>query len=536
MGTYIGLSLQPSKITQQEWEMVYEESLILLRAYPFADIQEKRYFGTTIPVYVKSEEKTETSQHWSTCGDLSSKRYAESFKLYRNIINYKKGLKEWNGLDIILEDDSDFIVEIFDSKTQGLDYHLYILAIAMLIESRFPMYALVGGNIDYKQCVRAKEWADKHLSAPIDIPARVDYAAILFRSSHNEDDHDKIKALEKWLITDHEKFFEIIYDNFSEKTFQSWFLAELKGYSSPCQLGSIKLLICYLNKVKDIPTLINLSCIHDAGPKYSPEEMIKAVARTWVSIPREKFTFLGVFDKVEGHPTIVERQFGTVMMDLMFSGREIETYISQNEVLSSFSFFYPELVELPEVIFEKEKSEIESKLEKFQTRFKTILELTNQNSTNNNVFLSDDDAFLFYDGKNVTLTEDQDFNLKTIAYSINTLLSPVNNENNTLNQILSKSNHEKKRALAMLTAESFHMTLTEETWIRIDEIDKEDKINVLLAKLVIDDLSDSKYSKNAADIRKALFENDQLLDRLCGYVNDEQEMERIKKWVSNNPQ
>jgi hypothetical protein len=167
----------------------------------------------------------------------------------------------------------------------------------------------VGGNIDYKQCLRAKEWADKHLTAPIDIPVRVDYPALLSRFSHIKDEHDKIKILEKWLISDQEKLFEIIYDNFSIKSFHSWYLAELKEFSSPFQLGFTKLLISYLNKAKDIKTLIHLSCIHDEGPKHSFEDMVIAVARTWVCIPREKFAFLEVYEKVEGHPIIIERQF-----------------------------------------------------------------------------------------------------------------------------------------------------------------------------------------------------------------------------------
>jgi Glu-tRNA(Gln) amidotransferase subunit E-like FAD-binding protein len=131
MGTYIGLSLLPRGITQQDWETVYEESLNLLRAYPFADKQKKMYFETEIPVYVQSKEKIEQVKYWSTCGDLSSKRYGETFMLYRDFTSYSQESNIWDEVDIMFEQDSNNILEVFDSKTLGYDYHLYVLAIAM---------------------------------------------------------------------------------------------------------------------------------------------------------------------------------------------------------------------------------------------------------------------------------------------------------------------------------------------------------------------------------------------------------------------
>jgi hypothetical protein len=62
--------------------------LNLLRPCPFADKQKNTYFGTALPVYVKSKEKIAQCKYWSTCGDLGSKRYGETFKLYREISHY----------------------------------------------------------------------------------------------------------------------------------------------------------------------------------------------------------------------------------------------------------------------------------------------------------------------------------------------------------------------------------------------------------------------------------------------------------------
>ncbi|WP_191276183.1 hypothetical protein [Neobacillus kokaensis] len=118
---------------------------------------------------------------------MKSKRFAETFKLYRDICHYQSGQLERNRNDILFEEDR-LMIDVFSSKTQGFEYHLYILAIAMLIESRLPNNALVNGNIDYDQCVKAKQWADQYLSSLIEIPVRVDVDKLLSRTAQIKDE------------------------------------------------------------------------------------------------------------------------------------------------------------------------------------------------------------------------------------------------------------------------------------------------------------------------------------------------------------
>ncbi len=147
----------PEEISQQDWKSVYKETVILMQAYDFAELKEKNLFDTQIPVYVKSKEHEEPSRYWETCGDLGSKKFAETFILYSDIKMYRDAAPSTNNeTDILMNSESSVVV--FDSKTQGYPYHLYILAIAMLIESRFPKFASVSGDIDYLQCIKAKEW------------------------------------------------------------------------------------------------------------------------------------------------------------------------------------------------------------------------------------------------------------------------------------------------------------------------------------------------------------------------------------------
>lgn len=531
MGTYIGLSLLPKGVSQLHWGKVYEESLELLNAFPFADIIEKDYFGLTIPVFVQAKEKVKQKKFWQFCGDLNSKKYGETFKLYKDISVYKKSIESDERKDILLENQAQHIVNIFDSKTQGHEYHLYILAIAMLIESRLPKYALVSGNIDYKQCVKAKEWADMHLSTPIDLPVRVNAERLLSRFSHINNDVDKIEILERWLIADQEKKFEMIFNLFSRESFVQWYLRNLRSYSSPVQVGSLKLMIYYLNIVKDIKSLIYLACKHEDGPEFHSLEMIKAIARTWICLPQEHFSFMKAFNKVEGHPEIVERQFGMMVMDLKFSGREIKTHILLDEVAANLENHFPDFEGSIEQTLINEISLIEGELQTFHEQAKTSLELSDV-STEDKMYFADEEAFLYFNGDSVVLTEEQELHLKSIAYSIKVFLEQ-NEYSTMLNQFLFGSMLDMKKVLAVLANEKFHMILTEHTWNWIQATDNVELIKILLLKLIIDELMANKNEKNKMDMRKAMFENRILLERINGYLKDEQTMEMLNRWSTH---
>ena len=61
---------------------------------------------------------------------------------------------------------------IWGGKTQGEVYHMYLLAIACLIEARLGEKAFVYGDITRGQCRKAVEIANKYLENPIEMPDR----------------------------------------------------------------------------------------------------------------------------------------------------------------------------------------------------------------------------------------------------------------------------------------------------------------------------------------------------------------------------
>lgn len=530
MGTYINLSMLTSNISKLEWEQVYEESLKLVHAFPFADVDERKFCGYKLPVYVKSTERISSDRHWSIRGDLKSKRFAETFKLYKDISHYQSGQSESSDKDILFEEDR-LMIDVFNSKTQGYEYHLYILAIAMLIESRLPNNALVSGNIDYDQCVKAKNWADQYLSSPIEIPVRVDVDKLLSRTDHFKNEIEQVQFINKWLIADQEEKFKVIYNRFVRNSFLEWFGDELKAYSSPNQLGALKLLIYFINITADLNDLLDLLCKSKNGPQFSDSEVIRAIARTWVCLPREKFSFLNVFAKVSGHPEVIERQFGSVMLDMMFSGREMNIYIPLTEVAKILEEYLTHPVTEIESMLKQEISKIEEQLLAFHNQIRPVLEIT-EASTEDNMFLADEDAFLYYDGSTIVLTDEQELTLKAIAYSIKTFLNREGE--GALEEFFSVPLAKLKLILAAFINEKFNMILTEQAWRWIEKTDDPLLVKILLVKVIIDDANNLNHVKSHSDIRKAMFENKLFTQRIIQFMGDKTIMEDIEKYFDQN--
>ena len=110
----------------------------------------------------------------------------EEYSLPRNLIDEDKVETEAEAGDALMaalpayldydQKDSrfDHCYELWGNKTQGEPYHMYLLAIACLIEARLGEKAFVYGDITRGQCRKAVEMANEYLDTPIDIPARCD--------------------------------------------------------------------------------------------------------------------------------------------------------------------------------------------------------------------------------------------------------------------------------------------------------------------------------------------------------------------------
>ncbi|MFS0865335.1 hypothetical protein [Fredinandcohnia sp. 179-A 10B2 NHS] len=74
---------------------------------------------------------------------------------------------------------------------------------------------------------------------------------------------------------------------------------------------------------------------------------------------------------------------------------------------------------------------------------------------------------------------------------------------------------------------------TEQAWEWIEEVDDPFYVKILLVKLIIDDANNLNHVKSHSDIRKSMFENKMITQRVAQYMGDELIMDGFRYNHSN---
>ena len=198
MGIFINMTIS-SSVTKDEWQSVYRESLRLVNAFPFAERREVPIRGIKTKCLVPTREREDrygwndekVRIGWFTDGDYESLCTAEDYYLPRDLVKddtYDPDAPDamFSMLPSCLDynwNDPRFqrCYELWGMKTQGEPYHMYLLAVACMIESRLDSKAYVYGDITIGQCRKAVEMANRHLDKKIDLPTRCDPERLLKR-------------------------------------------------------------------------------------------------------------------------------------------------------------------------------------------------------------------------------------------------------------------------------------------------------------------------------------------------------------------
>lgn len=249
MGGYIRLEILPLEMEPVEWERVYEESLLLVGAYPFLDLLVDEETYQVLWSYVDRSRERPLKQAgnglgWHVFGDEVSLQTGESFELVRNLEVYRSRLPRrgrGSGTDVLaglLEEEwlepaaADTVggVAVFDARTQGHPYHLYVLAIACLIECRLPGKAVVTGDVTWEQMRSAVGWANAILPQPIAASDRCDGSRLLKRIRPLV--RNELTALEAWmklsLMESEEERGAFMGRQFSASVIRSYYLARFR--------------------------------------------------------------------------------------------------------------------------------------------------------------------------------------------------------------------------------------------------------------------------------------------------------------------
>lgn len=179
MGIFIYLAVSKA-VTQQEWEAVYEETLLLVNKFSFAELRQREIHGIRTQCLVPTQERTHAYGSkgenscigWETDGDYVYMRCAETYGLKRKLP--EEEFQAEGGTDAMLgvlaAHKAHPVYHLWGNKTQGEPYHIYLLAVACLIESRLGTKAYVYGDITRGQCRKAVRLANKYLGTPIKMP------------------------------------------------------------------------------------------------------------------------------------------------------------------------------------------------------------------------------------------------------------------------------------------------------------------------------------------------------------------------------
>ena len=521
----MGLDVIPAQINPDEWREVYLESLQLLSAYPFVRLTEEWVNGLPRLIYSSTPEENpsdENKRHWRVSGDSITKKTGETFDLYCDLTRYIRDTNFVKGMekDILFEElkDDSTVRTIFSSKTQGYDYHTYILAIAMLIESRFPYSVIASGNFDIYQAEVAKKWADEILDKPISIPVRVDAERLVQRLSVQLRGVDAIEAFYNLYLPGYNnaKIHRVVMDEFGIEALKKWFVAQLLEYNSPGQVGVIKLFVEWLNTTQDFDALCAMiCCTADNKQLFDTTEFIEAICSSWVLIPPEWHEFMNVLSYSPGIPESVEGQFGSIFLDMYFTGRHIEFYMTRDKIIEILVRYFDLSSEAINQIMDKEIDEIKQELSALREKLSPIIDSLESKEAMSN----DDDLYLYYSDETV-LTDNKKIYLVALAHN---LVKKLNESKESLPIELLGDMH---KSIAIM-AYSHRIALTEEAWNRIDHEQNEDVLKILFSFLII-----SSNTKKFYDLRKAVLENNLLCHKISELIKDPELVKKVEEMIN----
>lgn len=520
MGITIGLSILPQRIDPLAWQKVYEESLKLLLHYPFASLKTINKEGFELAVYSSQVEHCPddfSKRHWSVCGDLKTKKASESFCLYydlRHYLNSTKNIKDSTASEDIvttlLHDQAGGTRDVFYSKTQGNPYHNYVLALAMLFETRLAPYVLAEGIITLGQAQKAKKWADRILSEPLEIPVLLSPEKLQLRLEKTLHGLELIKAMNRVWIGDRQILFNHCLDTFGQDLLEEWFIGELKEFESANAVGTINKMILWLNGTGDLEKLAVLSCKKEGGPLFSVRDFCEAVAATWLTIPNEKYAFLKHFDLKAGQSETVETLLVDLVMKAGLASQKMEYYLPLSEANKILLQVFPGERDAIINTLEQEHSYLEELIRAQKKEMQPLLHLVETKAVQEADYGDVDELFLYYD-ENAPLDEAQDVLVHNIA-----ALIQVAQDIHRLDELVEAAEKKGWKWIIYNAVELEKLIFTEDAWKWVDAEKDEQLLKILFTAVAI--YKFSGMAANFGSFVRSLFENREFALKVKGLI------------------
>ena len=529
MGVYIFMSILPDKIGKEEWEKVYEESLELINAYPFMDstIDQESYDILWKYVHRATEKNIRISHNehsigWHVFGDYETLLGAESVSLLKDIEYYREWKDKNESCDDILtmkinerlfywEEELKLPVTsttIFDGKTQGFPHHIPLLAIACLIESRFPKYAIVWGDITIGQMKKAIDWANSILTHPIQLTERANNKILLERiRSIVQDDRTALKAF--MALTMHNKDFRLgdfIKEHFDRSTLTAYYTAHFSQYNIET-FGFHDALRNFFDLGFSIDQACDICVLDPNGCRYDAEIFAEAVlSMLWPIDKKDLNQRLSESDEAENEtPDTVYSQFGRTFLKMAGVQEGVKTNFTSHDVTAILQSKLGHVVNIPSLLKNKKEKEAQDGIDD-----KDVADFYEQLKVNLDKTDAELKAYTISDLDDLILWKKGDSLHPNIEKAIKRIKDFVdegkNRRQSSYDEFHSYENNKKIKWLIHLND---YFYIRKETWdYYIANIHQSDVIDSLFGLLIIktDELNTNKLCKaivNNVDLFKA---------------------------------
>lgn len=293
MGIFIRLHVAHN-VSQEEWEPVYEESLALAEKFKLIDFDVAVKFGEELFYGIPVKERELDGEHfWQSIGDSETMGCAEEQRLLRKLPQSRVRKTIYKSYDPLMsvarsctmlhwEDERcQNSYEFWGNKTQGELYHLFLLAIGCMIESRLAGKACVSGDITLGQCQKAVALANKMLKEQIGTPVRCDletlYQRICTLPLEKEEQLNVFQGLYMGVLD--KNYGEFVKAHFHKHEIAEYWRREFEN----CKIGTYGFsteLKVYFNLGNGLNELCKIVRYEDEKGKRYYEQFIKAIMDT----------------------------------------------------------------------------------------------------------------------------------------------------------------------------------------------------------------------------------------------------------------
>ncbi len=298
MGIHIHLEYDPRGIDADAWARAYDEALAMLEAWPTRLLGwgTREIYGCEMPVYTRSIQGAEgESASWSIVGDRESLQCSEVQTVWRAI--GRRSAARRRSLEAppdILHiaarerDGASSLCRAFGNKTQGLPYHLAVLAAGMVFEERFPRHAFVSGDIDREDAEAARGVAAPILLRELPLPVCVDAPRLVERMRGALDGPALDAALDHLFRGNVSEILEAQVRARPADDGERWWRDALARTEANDRYDRTQLLVAWLNAGRSVADAAGVACTDPAGPRLTPAAFVEMLASSWLTVPVEE--------------------------------------------------------------------------------------------------------------------------------------------------------------------------------------------------------------------------------------------------------